>query len=323
MSPVVVVTGGTSGVGRATARAFADAGADVAVIARGADGLEATIKEIDAAGARALALHADVADADAVDAAAERIEAELGPIDVWVNNAMVSVFAPVAELSAAEVRRVTDVTYLGTVHGTLAALARMRPRGRGTIVQVGSGLAFRSIPLQAAYCGAKHATEGFSEALRCELLHDRSGVRISRVHLPALNTPHFDWVRTRLPGRPRPVAPVFQPEVAARAILWAAVHGPRSLKVGWPTARAVYANNLAAGLLDRYLARTGFDSQPGDVPVRPGRPDNLFDPVEGDRGARGRFDAESRTTSWHLNARLAAGTAADSFRTLRQRLETR
>ena len=319
MSTVVVVTGATSGVGRATVRAFAACGADVALIARGAEGLVATAKEVRAAGRRVVALPADVADADEVDAAAARAEAELGDIDVWVNNAMVSAFAPVAELTAAEIRRVTEVTYLGTVHGTLAALDRMRARNRGTIVQVGSGLAFRSIPLQGAYCGAKHAVEGFSEALRCELLHDASNVRVSRVHLPAVNTPHFEWVRTRLPGRPRPVAPVFAPEVAARAIVWAATHAPRSMKVGWPTVRAVYANTVAAGLLDRYLAKVGYASQQSDDIVESTRPDNLFTPVEGDRGAHGRFDAESRTSSWHLAARLAAGTAVRPLRVLRGR----
>lgn len=315
MSRVVVVTGATSGVGRAAVRAFADAGADVALIARGAEGLEATAKEVRAAGRRVITSSADVADPDQVDAAATQAEAELGPIDVWVNNAMVSVFAPVASLTADEVRRVTEVTYLGVVYGTLTALDRMRPRNRGTIIQVSSGLAFRSIPLQAAYCGAKHAIEGFSEALRCELLHDREGVRMSRVHLPALNTPHFDWVRTRVPGRPRPVAPVFQPEVAARAIVWAASNAPRSLKVGWPTARAMYANSVAAGLLDRYLAKVGYRAQQGNEAVDDARPDNLFTPVEGDRGAHGRFDAEARALSWHLNARVAAGTAIRPLRT--------
>jgi NADP-dependent 3-hydroxy acid dehydrogenase YdfG len=306
---VVVVTGASAGVGRATARAFAARGASVAMLARGSDGLDAAAKDVDAAGGRALALTTDVADADAVEDAGARVESELGPIDVWVNNAMVSVFAPVAELTADEVRRVTDVTYLGCVHGTLTSLRRMRARDRGTIVQVGSALAHRAIPLQAAYCGAKHAIAGFSESLRCELLHDRSGVRVTQVQLPAVNTPQFDWVRTRLPGRPRPVPPIFQPEVAARAVVWASEHAPRELKVGWPTVQAIYGNRVAPGLLDRYLAATGYESQQSNEPVDPDRIDNLFGPRAGDHGAHGRFDRDARATSWQLTARLAAGSA--------------
>lgn len=303
----VVVTGGTAGVGRAAARAFATRGASVALLARGRAGLDAAANEVHAAGGRALALPLDVADAGAVEEAAARVEADLGPIDVWVNNAMVSVFSPVSQLTAEEIRRVTEVTYLGYVHGTLSALRRMQPRDRRTIVQVGSALAYRSIPLQAAYCGAKHAVEGFTEALRCELRHDRSSVRVSSVHLPAINTPQFDWVRSRLPRRTRPVPPIFQPEVAAEAIVWAATRAPRELKVGWPTIRAVYLNRLVPGLLDRYLASRGYDSQQTIEPADPDQPDNLVDALPGDAGAHGRFDACARQVSWQLSARLTTG----------------
>jgi NADP-dependent 3-hydroxy acid dehydrogenase YdfG len=306
----VVVTGAGAGVGRATVRAFARQGASVALIGRGLDGLEAAAKEVEADGGRALVLSLDVADADAVDRAATSTEEELGPIDTWVNNAMVSVFSPVHALDAEEVRRVTEVTYLGFVHGTLSALRRMRPRGRGTIVQVGSALAHRAIPLQAAYCGAKHAVEGFTESLRCELLHEGSGVRVTQVHLPALNTPQFEWVRTRLPSRPQPVAPIYQPEVAVRAVVWAAEHAPREMSVGYSTALALAANRIAPGLLDRYLARTGFDSQQDDEPVEGDRRDNLFRPVAGDHGAHGRFDDRASGRSLQLSLRMAVGELA-------------
>jgi short-subunit dehydrogenase len=316
--PVVAVTGASAGVGRATVRAFAQRGASIALMARGRDGLEAAAKDVEAEGGRALILPLDVAEADAVEAAAAATEAELGAIDVWVNNAMVSVFSPVHELSAAEVRRVTEVTYLGYVHGTLSALGRMRGRDRGTIVQVGSALAHRAIPLQAAYCAAKHAVEGFTESLRCELLHERSGVRVTMVQLPALNTPQFGWVRARLPGHPQPVAPIYQPEVAAHAVVWAADHAPKELSVGSSTALALLANRIAPGLLDRYLARTGYQSQQLDEPVDRDRPDNLWEPVGGDHGAHGRFDDRAHRGSWQLDARTAlgdiAGTLVDTVR---------
>jgi NAD(P)-dependent dehydrogenase (short-subunit alcohol dehydrogenase family) len=297
---VVAITGASSGVGRACAREFARRGACIGLIARGRDGLEAARREVEELGARALVFTLDVADAEAVEAAAAAIEEQLGPIDVWVNNAMLSVFSPIAELSAEEIRRVTEVTYLGYVHGTLSALRRMRPRNRGVIVQVGSALAFRAIPLQAAYCAAKHAIEGFTEALRCELLHDESNVRVTMVQLPALNTPHFSVVRTRLPRHPKPVPPIFQPELAARAIAFAAEHPRRELWVAGSTVRALLGNKLAPGLLDRYLARNGYAAQQTEKPVEPNRADNLAGPLPGDRGAHGIFDGEAHAQSLQL-----------------------
>jgi NAD(P)-dependent dehydrogenase (short-subunit alcohol dehydrogenase family) len=317
MKRVVVITGASAGVGRATVRAFARQGATIGLIARGVDGLEAARREVEAEGGAALVLPADVAHAGQVEAAAERVERELGPIDVWVNNAMVSVFSPVRELPPEEVKRVTEVTYLGAVYGTLAALKRMLPRDRGAIVQVGSALAYRGIPLQAAYCGAKHALQGFTESLRCELLHDNSGVHVAMVQLPAMNTPQFDWVKSRLPREPQPVPPIYAPEIAADAIIWAADHRRREHSVGGPTVAAIWANKIASGLLDRYLAKTGYDSQQTDQPVDPDRPDNLWGPLPGDHGAHGRFGARTSHTSpqtWaneHLGVMLAlAGAGA-------------
>jgi len=312
---VVVITGASSGVGRACAREFARRGARLGLIARGRDGLGAAKREVEELGGRALVVPLDVADAAAVEAAAATVEGQFGPIDVWVNNAMLSVFSPVAELSAEEVRRVTEITYLGYVHGTLSALRRMRPRDRGVIIQVGSALAYRAIPLQAAYCAAKHATEGFTEALRCELLHDGSKVRVTMVQLPALNTPHFSVVRTRLRGHPQPVPPIFQPELAARAVAFAAEHPRRELWVGGSTVRALLGNKLAPGLLDRYLARNGYAAQQTREPVQPDRPDNLAGPLPGDRGAHGVFDREARSRSLQFLALihprlLAAGAVA-------------
>lgn len=303
----VVITGASAGVGRAAAVAFASRGWSVGLIARDPGRLGAAADDVVAAGGKALVLPADVADADAVDDAASAAEEALGPIDVWVNNAMASVFAPVAELTPAELRRVTEVTYLGYVHGTLSALHRMRRRDSGTIVQVGSALAHRSIPMQAAYCGAKHAIVGFTESLRCELMHEHSGIRVTHVHLPAVNTPQFDWVRSRLPRRAQPVPPIFQPEVAADAIVWAAERAPREIKVGWPTIRAVYANRVIPGLLDRYLARNGIDAQQTDEPAADDAPENLFAPVPGDVGAHGRFDDIAHRASMALQLRMAAG----------------
>jgi NAD(P)-dependent dehydrogenase (short-subunit alcohol dehydrogenase family) len=304
---VVVVTGASAGVGRSVARAFAAQGASVGLLARGRDGLDAARREVENAGVAAIAVPTDVADAEQVELAAAAVEEQLGPIDVWVNNAMVSVFSPVARMTAEEFRRVTEVTYLGYVHGTLSALRRMLPRDRGTIVQVGSALAYRGIPLQSAYCAAKHAVQGFTEALRCELLHDGSRVRVAMVQMPALNTPQFEWSRTRMPRRPQPVPPIYQPEVAARAIVWTVAHERSELYVGFSTLAAILADKLAPRLADRYLARTGYEMQQSDEPLPPGRVDNLWDPVPGDHGAHGRFDARARARSWHLWLRMRSG----------------
>ena len=293
----MVVTGASAGVGRATARAFAEGGAGVALLARGEEGLAATAREVESLGGVSLAVPTDVADPQAVESAADRVERDLGPIDVWVNNAMVSVFAPFKEISASDYRRVTEVTYLGCVHGTMSALRRMLPRDSGVIVQVGSALAYRAIPLQSAYCGAKHAIEGFTESLRCELAHDKSNVGLTMVQLPALNTPQFHWVKTTLTRHPQPVPPIFQPEVAAEAIVWAAEHPRREYWVGWATARAILANRLVPGLLDRYLARRGFESQQADRSIEADREDNLYTPVDGTFGARGEFDDQAKTRS--------------------------
>jgi NAD(P)-dependent dehydrogenase (short-subunit alcohol dehydrogenase family) len=283
-------------------RAFAERGDSVAVLARGRDGLDAAAKEVEAAGGRALSLGVDVADAAAVESAAAEIEETLGPIDVWVNCAMTSVFAPFKEVEPDEVRRVTEVDYLGFVYGTKAALRRMLPRDRGVIVQVGSALAYRGIPLQTAYCGSKHAIKGFTEALRCELLHDKSNVRLTMVQMPALNTPQFDWVLSRLPRKPQPVPPIYQPEVAARAILWASEHNRGEVFVGGSTTATILGNKVIPRLLDRYLARSGFDSQQTQEPADPNRPANLWEPVAGDHGAHGDFDskAKGRSVQWWL-----------------------
>jgi NAD(P)-dependent dehydrogenase (short-subunit alcohol dehydrogenase family) len=289
----MVVTGGSAGVGRAVARRCAERGADVAILARDSERLHATAKELEAAGVRALAVPTDVAEFDQVEAAADRVHTELGPIDVWINNAMTSVFAPFAEIGPEEFARVTEVTYLGVVHGTMSALRRMRPRGTGVIVQVGSALAYRAIPLQSAYCGAKHAVRGFTDSIRTELIQDRSRIRVVQVHLPAVNTPQFDWVLSRLPKRPQPVPAIYQPEVAARAIVWAAEHPRREVWVGATTAATILANRLAPGLLDRYLGRTGYRSQQTDEPVDPAAPANLWEPVPADVDARGRFTVRS------------------------------
>jgi NAD(P)-dependent dehydrogenase (short-subunit alcohol dehydrogenase family) len=312
MNRVIVITGASAGVGRATARAFAHAGDDVALLARGERGLEAAAEEVRSLGRRALALPVDVADATAVDAAADRVERELGPIDVWVNNAMVSVFSPVARMEPEDYRRVTDVAYLGCVHGSLSALRRMQDRDSGVIVQVGSALAYRSIPLQSAYCAAKHAIVGFTDSLRCELAHDRSHVRVSVVHLPAVNTPQFGWVRNRLPNGGQPVPPIFQPEVAARAIVFAADHPRRELFVGRSTYLAIWGQRLVPGLLDRYLGRTAYAAQQTDEPVDDGRPDNLAQPLdaENDHGAHGHFDAEAAGWSPALQLSMRRGLVA-------------
>jgi len=298
---VVVVTGGSAGVGRAAVRAFADHGDDVGIVARGDEGLDAAAKEVEAAGRRALAVPTDVADPAAVERAAAAVEQELGPVDVWVNNAMTSVFAPFREIEEHEFKRVTEVNYLGFVYGTKAALRRMLARQQGTIVQVGSALAHRAIPLQTAYCGSKHAIEGFTEGLRCELMHEKSSVRVTMVHLPAMNTPQFDWVLSRLPRKPQPVPPIYQPEVAGRAIVWASEHPERGeLWVGGPTVATILANRISPRLLDRYLARSGYKSQQTDEPTDPDRPANLWGPVGGDHGAHGAFDSRAHDSSVQL-----------------------
>lgn len=300
---VVAITGASSGVGRATAREFARKGATVGLLARGEQGLEACAQDIRRLGGLPVVIKTDVAEPDQVQSAAERLEREHGPIDVWVNNAMATVFAPVQDISAEEYRRVTEVTYLGVVNGTLSALRTMLPRDRGVIVQVGSALAYRGIPLQSAYCAAKHAIQGFTESLRCELLHQSSGVRVTMVQLPALNTPQFEVVRAHVSHHPRPVAPVYQPEVASRAILAAAEQpARREWWVGGSTALSVMGNAIAPGAGDRYLARNGYGAQLADDTIAPDRPDNLFAPVPGDHGARGRFSDEStdRSVQWLL-----------------------
>jgi NAD(P)-dependent dehydrogenase (short-subunit alcohol dehydrogenase family) len=299
---VVAVTGASAGVGRAAVREFARRGADVGLLARDREGLAAAAKEVEAAGRRAVAVPTDVADPDRVEAAATQVERQLGPIDVWVNDAMTSVFAPFTEIEPEEFRRVTEVTYLGYVYGTRAALRRMLPRDRGTIVQVGSALAYRGIPLQSAYCGAKHAVEGFTESLRAELYHDKANVWLTMVQMPALNTPQFDLVLSKLPHQAQPVPPIYQPELAARAVVWAATHRRRQLWVGGSTAATLVANKLAPGLLDRYLGLQGYRSQQTDRPRDPDRPANLWAPVPGDHGAHGRFDDRAHRRSLQLAA---------------------
>jgi NAD(P)-dependent dehydrogenase (short-subunit alcohol dehydrogenase family) len=287
---VVVVTGASAGVGRAVVRKFASEGASIGLIARGRSRLESAKREVDARGGKALVIPADVADANAIDQAAERVERELGPIDVWINDAIATIFAPVEKIKPEEFKRTTEVTYLGFVYGTMAALKRMKVRDRGTIVQVGSALAYRSIPLQSAYCGAKHAMVGFTDSLRSELIHDRSKIHLTVVHLPAMNTPQFSWCRTRLPRQPQPVPPIFQPEVAAPAIVWASTHRRREVFVAWPTVKAIYGQDVAPAYADRYLAKFAYDGQETSEPVPANRPDNLFEPVEADYAAHSIFD---------------------------------
>jgi NAD(P)-dependent dehydrogenase (short-subunit alcohol dehydrogenase family) len=283
---VVVVTGASAGVGRATVRAFARQGAHIGLLARGVDGLAGARRDVEELGGKGLVLPTDVADPEQVERAASAVEEEFGPIDIWVNDAMVGVYSPVKEMTAEDYRRVTEVTYLGFVHGTLSALRRMLPRDRGIIVQVGSALAYRGIPLQSAYCAAKHAIQGFTESLRCELIHDKSNVKVTMVQMPGLNTFQFDWGKCRLPRKPKPVPPIYEPEVAADAIVHAAHHYRREWYVGGATAVVIEGNKIAPALGDWYLGKTGYNSQQTRQPVDPDRPNNLYQPISGDYGAR-------------------------------------
>lgn len=307
---VVVVTGASAGVGRAVVRRFAQEGAHIGLLARGIDGLEGAREDVEKLGGRAVICQTDVADAEAVERAARRVEDEFGAIDIWVNNATTSVFSPIKEMTSDEFKRVTEVTYLGVIYGTQAALKRMLPRNRGTIVQVGSALAYRAIPLQSAYCGAKHAIQGFTESLRSELIHDNSNVHVTMVHLPAVNTPQFGWNKTRLPRHPQPAPPIFQPEIMAEAIYFAAHNRRRELTVGIPAVVAIYGNKVAPWLGDLYLGKFGYESQMTDEPVDPNRPDNLWEPVPGDHGAHGIFDKRSYSFSPQAWANMHRGLLA-------------
>jgi NADP-dependent 3-hydroxy acid dehydrogenase YdfG len=297
---VVVITGASAGAGRATVREFAKRQAHIGLLARGEEGLQAARREVEQAGGKALVLPTDVADAAAVEQAAAAVEAEFGPIDIWVNNAMVTVFSPFQAIQPDEFKQVTDVTYLGCVYGTMAALRRMQPRDHGVIIQVGSALAHRSIPLQSPYCGAKHAVVGFTDALRSELINANSHVRLTIVHMPALNTPQFRWGRNHMRHKAQPVPPIFQPEVAARAIVWAAHHKRRHVLVGTPTLKAVWGQKFIPGLLDHYLAKTAYQGQQLSALEDPNRPDNLWQTVPGDRGAHGPFDGRAHHHSLAL-----------------------
>lgn len=311
--PVVVITGASAGIGRATVRRFARDGAKIGLVARGMDGLKAAQQEVIEAGGEALILQTDVSDAAQVENAAEQVEKNFGPIDIWINNAMTSVFSPFKEMKPEEFRRVTEVTYLGTVYGTMAALKRMLPRDRGSIVQVGSALSYRSIPLQSAYCGAKHGIRGFTNSIRCELIHDKSQVHITMVQLPGVNTTQFGWVKNRLPRNPKPIGKIYQPEVAASAIHWAAHHRRREIYVGTPAGESIIANKIAPSLLDDYLGRVGYDGQQTRQPKNPDAADNLWQPVPGDHGSHGGFDSEaldSSTELWVAKNRRWLGAAA-------------
>lgn len=319
----VVITGAGAGVGRAVVEQFAKQmskrKANIALISRGEDRLRAAQREVEEAGGRAILCPLDVSDAGQVESAAEVVERELGPIDIWINVAMTTVFAPFWEITPEEFERATKVTYLGFVYGTMAALKRMRARDQGTIVQVGSALAYRSIPYQSVYCGAKHGMVGFTDSIRSELIHDRSRVRITAVHLPAMNTPQFSWCRTKLPRHPQPVPPIFEPEVAAKAIYYAAHHHRREIYVGFPTVKAIYGQKIAAGFADWYLGKTGYDAQQTEQEVSPDRPDNLFKPVPADVGAHGVFSARAKDFSpqvWgdlHLGTVLAVGAGLSAL----------
>ncbi|HEV7349957.1 SDR family oxidoreductase [Telluribacter sp.] len=301
---VVVVTGASAGLGRAIVREFAKHGAHLGLLARGKDGLEGAKREVEEYGGKAVIVPTDVADPDQVEAAAEQIEKELGPIDFWVNNAMISVFGPFKKIEPNDFKRVTEVTYLGQVYGTQAALKRMLPRDSGSIILVGSALAYRGIPLQSAYCGAKHGIQGFFDSLRSELYHDNSKVHLSMVQLPAMNTTQFSFVKSLLPNKPRPMGTIYQPEVAARAIVHVALNPQRELYVGYPTVQAILGNKFVPGLLDKYLGSIGYEGQQTDEPKDPNRKNNLYEPLPGDYGAHGDFDAQS----WDFSPQVWAAT---------------
>jgi len=309
---VVVVTGASAGVGRAITQAFARRGASIGLLARGHEGLEGARRDVEKLGGKALVIPTDVADSDQVEAAAAKVEETFGPIDIWINVAMASVFSPFKEMQPEEFKRVTEVTYLGQVYGTMAALHRMLPRDKGRIIQVGSALAYRGIPLQSAYCGSKHAIQGFTESVRCELIHDNSNVKISMVQLPAVNTPQFNWVKSRLHHKAQPVPPIYQPEVIADAIAYIADHYRRQLYIGLSTVIVIQGNKIAAALGDRYLAKTGYKSQQTSEPANPDRPNNLWHPVDDERdyGAHGRFDSQAKDRSWQLWADTHRGLLA-------------
>lgn len=307
---IVVITGASAGVGRAVARRFAQEGAHIGLIARGIEGLEGAKADVEMLGGKAIICQGDVADPESTERAAETIEKEFGPIDVWVNNATTSVFSPIIEMTPEEYRRVTEVTYLGQVYGTLAALKRMRPRRKGSIVLVGSALAYRGIPLQSAYCASKHAVEGFFDSLRSELIHDNANIHVSMVHLPAVNTPQFEWNKSRLPRHPRPMPPIYQPEIMADAIHYAAHSDRREVTIGFPAVEAIYGNKIAPGYADHKLAKSGYEAQMTEEAVDPDRPNNLWEPVEGDRGAHGIFDDVAYTKSPQAWANTHPGLTA-------------
>ncbi len=331
----VVITGASAGLGRAIAHSFAKRGARIGLIARNPEALEAAREEVEGLGGTGLVLPLDVSDAKALEDAATKVEQEFGPIDVWVNDAMVSVFSPIKEMEAEEYRRVTEVTYLGYVYGTLAALRRMLPRDRGTIVQVGSALAYRSIPLQSAYCAAKHAIVGFTDSLRCELYHDRSNVKVTVVQMPAMNTVQFDWVKSRLPRKPQPVPPIYEPEVGAE-VVWRAAQAKnprREYWVGYPTVEAIIGQKFIPGLLDRYLGATGYEAQQYDGAADPNRPNNLWNYVPGRHRTHGDFNQRSRTESvqvwldlhrdWIVGGAAALGIIASFASSKKLRRKTR
>lgn len=312
---VVIITGASAGLGRAMVRKFAKHGANIALIARGTDGLEAARNEVEALGSEALVVPLDVSNSEGVENAATMIEEKLGPIDVWINNAMVSVFGPVKKMTAEEFKRVTDVTYLGQVYGTMAALKKMLPRNKGKIILIGSALAYRGIPLQSAYCGAKHGIHGFFESLRAELIHDKSNVQLTMVQMPAMNTTQFGFVKSYLPNKPKPMGTIYEPEAAANAVLYAAQHDDREIFYGYSTYKTVLGNKVLPGFLDNYLAKTGFKGQQTNEPVKKDRENNLWNAIPGDHGARGTFEKKSKNYSPLFEAKkhkwlAAAGISA-------------